>query len=208
MDTRRSVGFREPGSPLYRVDYVEALLELGQTDEALAVLEPWEADAIRLDRKWALAETTRCRGLLAAAQGEADAAKGLLEQAVERHERVGDEFGRGRALLALGVARRRTRQKQAAREAIEGALEVFEALGARRWVEKATAELGRIGGRTRHEGLTAAERRVAALVANGQTNREVAAALFLSERTVESHLTHVYAKLGVRSRTQLARALQ
>ena len=84
----------------------------------------------------------------------------------------------------------------------------FEALGAAGWAEKARAELGRIGGRTRAEGLTAAEQRVAALVAEGRTNREVAAALFLAERTVASHLSHVYAKLGVRSRTELARKLQ
>jgi DNA-binding CsgD family transcriptional regulator len=74
-------------------------------------------------------------------------------------------------------------------------------------VEKARGDLGRIGGRKRQEGLTAAERRVASLVAEGRTNREVAAALFLTERTVASHLTHVYAKLGIRSRTELARRL-
>jgi DNA-binding CsgD family transcriptional regulator len=76
------------------------------------------------------------------------------------------------------------------------------------WAGKAHAELGRIGGRTRVEGLTPAEHRVAELVAEGRTNREVAAALFLGERTVETHLTHVYAKLGVRSRTELARRLR
>jgi DNA-binding CsgD family transcriptional regulator len=74
-------------------------------------------------------------------------------------------------------------------------------------VAKARGELGRIAGRRRQEGLTAAERRVAALVAEGRTNREVAAALFLGERTVASHLTHIYAKLGVRSRTELARRM-
>ena len=75
------------------------------------------------------------------------------------------------------------------------------------WIERAKSELGTIGGRTREEGLTAAEQRVAALVAEGRTNREVAAALFLGERTVASHLTHIYAKLGIRSRTELARVL-
>jgi DNA-binding NarL/FixJ family response regulator len=85
------------------------------------------------------------------------------------------------------------------------ALADFEQVGARTWVEKARSELGRIGGRTRAEGLTPAERRVAALVAEGRTNREVAAALVLGERTVETHLSHIYAKLGVRSRTELAR---
>ena len=86
-----------------------------------------------------------------------------------------------------------------------GARGGFEQLGAATWVEKARQELGSIGGRTREEGLTAAERRVAVLVAEGRTNREVAGALFLGERTVASHLTHIYAKLGVRSRTELAR---
>ena len=70
--------------------------------------------------------------------------------------------------------------------------------------EKARAELGAIGGRRRESELTAAERRVATLAAEGRTNREVAAALFVGERTVETHLSHIYAKLGVRSRTELA----
>jgi DNA-binding CsgD family transcriptional regulator len=108
-------------------------------------------------------------------------------------------------LLALGVVRRRGRQKRAARDAIEAARRGFEQLGAATWIEKARAELGRIGGRTREQGLTAAEQRVAALVAEGRTNREVAAALFLGQKTVETHLSHVYAKLGIRSRAELAR---
>ena len=135
-------------------------------------------------------------------------AASLLETAVGRHEACGDVFGRARALLALGVVRRRERQKRAARVAIGAALGEFERLGAACWIEKAGAELGRIGGRTRVEGLTPAERRVAALVAEGRTNREVAAALFLGERTVETHLTHVYTKLGVRSRAELARTFR
>jgi DNA-binding CsgD family transcriptional regulator len=92
--------------------------------------------------------------------------------------------------------------------AIETALEAFEAIDASGWAARARAELGRIGGRIREEGLTAAERRVAALVAEGRTNREVASALFLGERTVASHLTHIYAKLGVRSRAELAQRLR
>jgi DNA-binding CsgD family transcriptional regulator len=155
-----------------------------------------------------LAHALRCRGLVAAARGDVDAATLLLERAVAAHGEVGDDFGRARAMLALGVARRRSRQKRPARQAIEEAVTGFEQLGADRWAEQARRELGRIGGRTQEQGLTAAERRVAALVAAGRTNREVAAALFLGERTVASHLTHIYAKLGVRSRTELARRLQ
>lgn len=155
-----------------------------------------------------LASVTRCRGLVAAARGDVEQALSLLEQAVTQHEAVGDPFGRTRTLLALGAVRRRARQKRAAREAIEAALVGFEELGAATWTKKARAELGRVGGRTRIEGLTPAERRVADLVAEGRTNREVAATLFLGERTVASHLTRIYAKLGVRSRTGLARRLQ
>jgi len=173
-------------------------------DDAARVLEQWERDAARLERAWVVAEATRARGLVAAARGDVDAAADLLERAVARHEEVGDLFGRARALLALGVVLRRRRQKRTAREAIEAALSLFEQLGAATWVRKARSELGRISGRTRADGLTAAERRVAALVAEGRTNREVAAALFLGERTVASHLNHIYAKLGVRSRTELA----
>jgi DNA-binding CsgD family transcriptional regulator len=201
------LGWGEPSVRWWSADYVEMLLELGRTDEAVRVVDVWEADGMRTGREWVLAHVTRCRGLVAAAQEAVDPAASLLQQAVEQHEAVGDQFGRARALLALGVVQRRARQKRAARDAISDALGGFEQLGAATWVEKARAELGSIGGRRREEGLTAAERRVAALVSEGQTNREVAAALFLGERTVASHLTHIYAKLGVRSRTELARRL-
>jgi DNA-binding CsgD family transcriptional regulator len=200
-----TLGWGNPSIRWWTADYVEVLLELDRIDDAVRVLDVWEADATRLDREWVLAHVTRSRGLVAAAQGKVDRAALLLQQAVAQHEEVGDPFGRARALLALGVVRRRARQKRSARETIEAALAGFEQLGAATWVEKTRRELGQIGGRTRQEGLTAAERRVAALVAEGRTNREVAAALFLTERTVASHLTHVYAKLGIRSRTELAR---
>jgi DNA-binding CsgD family transcriptional regulator len=202
-----ALGWGAPDARPWTADYAEALLELGRIDDAVRVIDLWEADATRLARGRVLAQVTRCRGLVAAARGAVDEAVSLLEQAVARHDEVGDAFGRARALLALGIVLRRTRQKRPAREAIHAALGGFEQLGAATWVEKARAELGRIGGRIREEGLTAAERRVAVLVAAGRTNREVAAELFLRERTVAGHLTRVYAKLGVRSRTELARRL-
>ena len=202
---RYEAGLRAPGTYWWRAEQVEALLELDRVDDAVALLEEWEAGATRLERDWILAQATRCRGLIAAARGDVREGTAALEEAVTRHEAVGDRFGRARALLALGAIRRRGRQKRAAREAIEAAVEEFETIGAAGWAEKARSELGRIGGRTREPGLTPAERRVADLVAEGRTNREVAAALFLGERTVETHLSHVYAKLGVRSRAELAR---
>ena len=196
----------EPGMCWWRAEQVEALLKLGLVDDAVIRLDAWEADARRLGHDWALAHATRCRGLVAASRGDVEGALVLLAEAVSRHEAVGDPFGQARALLALGVVRRRARQKRAAHEAIEAARAGFEEMGAARWAERAREELGRIGGRTRIEGLTPAERRVAALVAKGRTNAEVAAALFLAERTVASHLTRVYSKLGVRSRTELSRS--
>ena len=202
------LGWREASQRWWIADQVEALLELDRVDEAVQILDAWQADARLLDRKWMLAHATRCRGLVAAARGAVEDSASLLEDAVAQHEHAGDRFGRARALLALGVVRRRERQKRAARDAIGAALDEFEQLGAEMWVEKARAEIGRIGGRTRVEGLTPAERRVAALVAEARTNREVAAALLIGERTVETHLSHVYAKLGVRSRAELARTFR
>ena len=203
--TTTRLGWGEAGKRWWVPDHVEALLVLDRPGDAERVIDAWEADARRLERAWVLAHVTRCRGLVAAARGDVSEAASLLENAATQHETVGDAFGQARALLALGVVLRRERQKRAARDAIGAALGEFERLGAATWIEKAGAELGRIGGRTRVEGLTAAEQRVAVLVAQGRTNREVATALFLGQRTVETHLTHVYAKLGVRSRAELAR---
>lgn len=203
-----ALGWGAPGMRSWTADYAEALLEVGRIDDAAEVVDRWEADALRLGRPRVLAQVTRCRGLIAAARGAVDEAVALIEEAVAQHDEVGDPFGRARAQLVLGITLRRARKKRAARDAIEAAVEGFEELGASTWMERARSELGRIGGRTRQEGLTPAERRVAALVAEGRTNQEVAAALFLGERTVASHLTHIYAKLGIRSRTELASKVQ
>jgi DNA-binding CsgD family transcriptional regulator len=202
------LGWGEPSVRWWTADYAELHLEEGRIGDAVQLVDDWEADAARVGRDWVLAHVTRCRGLIAAAQADLESAALFLERALARHEEVGDQYGRARAMLALGLVQRRARKKRGAREAIEAALAGFEELGAETWVQKSRNELGRIGGRRREEGLTPAERRVAALVAEGRTNREVAAALFLTERTVASHLSRVYAKLGVRSRTELARQLR
>jgi DNA-binding CsgD family transcriptional regulator/tetratricopeptide (TPR) repeat protein len=201
------IGWGEPSLRWWTSDYAESLLEHEQIEDAVLLVDLWQADAERVGREWVLAQVTRCRGLVAAAQGNLGEAGALLDQAIAEHHAVGDPYGRARALLALGIVRRRERQKRASRDAIAAALSGFEQVGAGVWIEKARTELGKIGGRRRETGLTPAERRVAALVAEGRTNREVAAALFLGERTVASHLTHIYAKLGLRSRTELARRL-
>jgi DNA-binding NarL/FixJ family response regulator len=127
----------------------------------------------------------------------------MLEQAVDRQRAV-LPFERARSLLALGVAQRRIRQKRAARTTLEEAGQLFAQLGASIWERKAVAELHRISGRATATGLTPTERLVAELVAEGRTNREVAATLFVSVKTVETTLSRTYAKLGVSSRTALA----
>ena len=150
----------------------------------------------------------RCRGLLQAERGELDAALAELGAAAALIEGVPIPLERGRSLLALGAAQRRARQKRAAREALEAAQATFEEMGAAVWAERARDELSRVGGRVPSSSeLTAAERRVAELVAEGLQTKQVAAALFVSPKTVEGHLTSIYAKLGVHSRTELARRL-
>ena len=204
-----ALGWGEPSIRWWSADLVEVLLDLGRLDDAVRVLGRWEADATRLARGRVLAHVIRCRGLVAAAQGEMELAMALLERAVGEHTNVGDAFGRARALLSLGVVRRRSRQKRASRDAIEAAVDAFEALGAAGWAAKGRAELGRIGGRRPHgDEVTPTERRLAELVAEGRSNKEIAAVLFVTPKTVGTMLSRLYAKLGVHSRTELVRRLE
>jgi DNA-binding CsgD family transcriptional regulator len=188
---------------------LEALIEVGELEQARELLAQFEREGRELESPWALAAATRLRGLLAAATGDLQSALASLERAVAEQEGRGWPFDQARTLLALGQTQRRSKQKRVARESLQAALAVFEELGAPLWTGKARADLRRLGGRPRGPGeLTPTEERVAALVGDGRTNREVAAALYVTERTVEGHLTRIYARLGVRSRAELARRLR
>jgi len=201
----QSSGIGEPAMFTFVADYAEALIELGRHVEAREVVDWLQERGQTLDRPWALAVSARYRGLLAAADGDFQAAFASLDRSLKEHERLPMPFDLGRTMLVLGTIRRRAKQKRPAREALEKALAIFDRLGAPLWVNKARAELARIGGRRAAGGqLTEAETRVAKLAVAGRTNREIADALFMSVRTVEGHLSHAYAKLGVRSRTELA----
>ncbi len=146
-----------------------------------------------------MAAASRCRGLLAATEGDLAGAEAAVERALAQLEGFGYPFERGRALLALGTIRRQAQQKGPARTALEDALAVFEDLGARVWAVKARGELARISGRRpAAEQLTATEHQVAALAAHGRSNKEIAAELFMGVSTAEAHLSAVYRKLGVR----------
>ena len=113
-------------------------------------------------------------------------------------------FERARTLLALGLLQRRRNERRRAQESLEQALAIFDELGAPLWAARARRELRPLGGRpTSRVTLTPAEQRVAELAASGLTNRQVAAALFISPKTVESTLARAYRKLGIRSRAEL-----
>jgi DNA-binding CsgD family transcriptional regulator len=204
-DIYDELGYFEPGHRLELADTLEALIAVGELEEAERRLAPWESRARALDRTWAIAITARCRALLLAARGDVGGSFAAFDEALAHHARSLYPFEHARTLLALGTTQRRAKQRGAARATLEQALGMFEGLGAPLWADKARAELARIGGRAPSRGeLTEAERRIAALVAESRTNREVAAALFLTEHTVETALTRVYRKLGVRSRAELA----
>lgn len=187
-------------------DEIAALVQLGDLDTATTLVDELERRGLWLNRPILVGTARRYRGLIRAARGDLDGASEPIEQALTIH---GPDlpFERARTLLISGEVRRRGKQKRAAREALEESLALFDKLRAPLWAEKARAELARIGGRTAIGGLTTTERRVAELVAEGRSNKEVAAELFVSVRAVEANLSKVYAKLEVRSRTELARRL-
>ncbi len=193
----------DPTNPVWS-DAIETLIARGELDEARAHLDRQQTLARRLNGPWALAAGARGRGLLALAEGPLDGAFASFDAALARLEGMPFPFERARTLLGLGSAYRKARRKRAAREALEEALAAFEKLGARLWAERAGAELRRISGRRTSESVTETERRVAELAARGRSNKEIAAMLFVSEHTVAAHLTHVYRKLGIRSRAALA----
>ncbi|HKA27617.1 MAG TPA: LuxR C-terminal-related transcriptional regulator, partial [Gaiellaceae bacterium] len=203
-----AAGLREPGHLRFLADEIEALVALGRLDDAEVLLQRLEGPSRALDRASGLALAARCRALIAGARKDLVGALEGLEEALTQHDRVEIPFDRARTLLVLGQVRRRSKQKRAAREALDAAAATFDELGAVLWAKRARAEDARVSGRKPSDGpLTPSELRVAELVADGHSNKDVAAALFLTPQTVESHLKHIYAKLGIRSRTQLARRL-
>ena len=204
------VGIREPGVIRLVPDAAEALVALGQADRADALLRPFEADGARLNRGWAMLAAARARALYLGATGDRTRGIRLLQAAIDDHGPAAGPFATARALLVLGAALRRTRRRKAARVSLTQALERFEGLGAEVWAGRARALLGAApaeNGAPHEAQLTPAERRVVELVIAGSTNREAAARLFVSVRAVEIHLTNVYRKLAVRSRTELAALL-
>jgi DNA-binding CsgD family transcriptional regulator/Tfp pilus assembly protein PilF len=194
---RRTIGY----------EAAEALIGVGDLDGAeglLAVSGSRSYDAV------ADALAARCRGAIAASRGDLREAVTELNRALALQDRVTLEpVSRGRTLLLLGSVHRRQKQRRAARQVIGEAITLFGGAGAQLWLERAREELARVSGRVAAgDELSVTEMRVTELVISGQSNKEIASEMFVTVRTVESTLTRIYSKLGVQSRTQLARAMR
>lgn len=202
------VNFREPA--IWRVDgdAIEAAVATGSLERADRWLNRFEKRAARSRIPWSLAVSARCRGLLLAAGGNLEPAAEAFDRSLAEHERCPMPFERARTLLIDGQVRRRLKQKRQARAALEDARAIFARLGADPWVSRADAELRRVPVRRAPVGLSTTERTIAQLAAEGLSNPEIAAQVFVSRKTVEANLARAYRKLGISSRAQLDRALQ
>lgn len=190
-------------------DHLEALVGLGQLDRARALADrlrrrgelgprpTWSAIAARGDSGIALAE------------GRLDDASDQMDRALAFHGREGVPLEHGRTLLAAAALERRRGRRKAAAARVAAALEIFDRIGAAGWAGLARDELSQLsGGRTERHELTPSEERIATLASEGMRNREIAAQLGISEKTVEASLSHAYEKLQIRSRAQIATALR
>ncbi len=190
-------------------ELTEVYSRLGLADEAWRAAADYVTAASAKGQPWSLARALRCRGVLAADGEFAD----FFEQAMRCHDQTPDTFEAARTQLAYGERLRRARSRVLAREQLRAAADAFERLGARPWAERARAELAATGETRRRldpssiEELTPQELQIALLLVAGRTTRETAAALFLSPKTVEYHLRHIYQKLGIHSRDELAESL-
>jgi len=199
----------DPGAFPVAADLVEALVQSGDIDSANDVTHRLRRAAVRQQHPWGLASARRCAAVVRLAGGYADDAAAALEQAASEYGELGLNFDRARTLLLLGTIQRRNKKRAGARQSLEEAAAQFEEGGCTGWAGRARSELSRVSGRrSAADGqLTPSERQVVELAARGLSNKEIASHLFVTVYTVEAHLTHAYAKLGLRSRAQLVRSL-
>ena len=190
-------------------ELVEALIRTGDTDGAATLLDSYADEAERIGQPYPRAIAFRCQGLLA----PQDSYEKQFLRALELHAMDGNIFATARTRLAYGERLRRSGRRVDAREQLKQAITVFDRLNAAPWSTRARSELRATGERVSprnpvsNEELTPQERQVALLAAEGKTNREIGTQLFLSPKTIEWHLSHVYRKLGITSRGKLSRAL-
>jgi DNA-binding CsgD family transcriptional regulator len=209
-------GINNPNVVPIAGDLAEALARAGEADRCTQVVDWLDERARATSLAYPGAAASRARGILAT---EPEKAQRSFAASLAALDKVGPvPFEQARTLLCSGEALRRNRHAVAARVPLGRALAIFDELGARPWTARARAELAASGakdqrvthsvaGATGLEQLSPQELQVARFAGRGQNNVEVAAALFVSHKTVEAHLTRVYRKLGIRSRTELARIL-
>ena len=201
-----SSGRIQPAMSLWMPELIEAVIAADRRADAESVLDGLDAQAERTGGSWARGVVARYRGLLS----EVDDFDDTFAQAISAHEASQMPFELARTRLCYGQRLRRAGRRVDARAQIRGALTTFETLRAIDWVARAERELAGTGAQRRRardadrDELTPQELQIARLIAGGATNREVAADLFLSPKTIETHLTRIYRKLGLRSRSQLA----
>ena len=203
-----TLGFSDPDlSPA--PELIDACCRLGRLEHARALADEFITAAQAKGQAWSIARAFRGQGL--AASGDHFASS--FEQALEQHAGTPDAFEAACTELAYGARLRRARNRKLAREHLRSALGTFELLDARPWIDRARTELAASGETLRRrdpntiDELTPQELQIAMLLADGRTTRETAAAMFLSPKTIEYHLRHVYLKLDIHSRDELARAL-
>jgi len=201
-------GWHQVGFAANVPDAVQALLAGGETTAAGSLVNRLGSRALEQRHAWGLPAAAWCRGQLLLAEGDPGGALAELVRASEGFALLGAPFELARTYLTHGHALRRLGRRTDAAASLEAAATSFATLGAEPWRARAEQELRRAQPRRRRDdSLTAAESRVATLVAAGRKNREVAAELFTTVATVEAHLTRIYRKLALRSRTELARAV-
>jgi len=203
-------GVEDPGAFPVAPELVEALVEAGEPGLAAAVCTRLGELSERHAHPWGLASARRCDALIRLCSGKRDDQAAVeMSAAAADFWRLGLPFDQARTLLVLGRALRRAKRWGAARDALEEAVAVFDRLDSPGWAAETRSELVRVGARRPGPTgqLTAAERRVAELAAQGSSNKEIARIQHVTVSTVEAHLSRAYAKLGVRSRAQLAARL-
>jgi DNA-binding CsgD family transcriptional regulator len=188
-------------------DGIEALVATGELEQSHRLARSLATLGDKFDRPWAVATSRRCLALIKAASGDLDGAAAATEHAIAAHARLPMPFEFARTLLVHGQVQRRRGERRLARQVLQQALTVFQEIGSQPWADKTRAEIARIGVRRAPSTLTEGEQRAAALAAQGLTNPEIAARLFMSRRTVEANLARAYRKLDIRSRAQLSVAL-
>lgn len=205
---RRAAEWDDPADLRLETDLADAAIAVGRHEEAAAVVDAVEAWATGRGHGPTLADCRRARLLLTVARGDVDAAVAAVPALLAGVDDDYDPLRRGRTWLAAGMTLRRGRQRRAAYDALTIAVEIFEGLGCAPYAQRARAELARVG--LRHgdpDRLSETELRVATMAAKGMRNAEIAAAAFLSVKTVEAVLGRAYRKLGISRRAELTRAL-